>query len=449
MKLIKIAQQVIFSIEIKLLNTKKPLNKDSKILALTPFIDDHGLLRVGGRLQNASLQYDNIHQIILPKNHTLTKLIAKAEHLSNLHCGQQQLLNSLRQKYWPLGGRTLAKQICHNCTTCFKFNARPLNQKMRNLPTHRVNPSPPFYLCDVDFAGPFYTRDRRSRGYRKFKAYVCLCICFCTKAVHLELVSDLSSEAFLACLRRFVARRGVPQSVYSDNGTNFVGANNELRQLYTLINDYNESILRQFSNERREIQWHFIPPRSPHFGGLWESNIKNVKKHLSKVVGAAILTFEEFSTLLTQIEAILNSRPLSPLSSDPKDFSPLTPAHFLIGRSLTSVPDYDYTTTAENRLKIFERMQNLTQHFWKQWKREYIHQLQQRHKWLQSKDNRICEGHLVVLMEPNEPPAVWKLGRITKTHPGTDGEIRVVTVKTSNSEIRRPINKICVLPSVE
>ena len=182
-------------------------------------------------------------------------------------------------------------------------------------------------------------------------------ICQARKAVHLELVSDLSTQSFLAALRRVISRRGKPTQICSDNATNFVGANNELRKLVKL---HSNTIVNSLAHGGKDIEWKFIPPISPHFGGLWEENIKIVKNHLSKVIGQSILTFEEFCTLLTQVEAIVNSRPISPLSNDPIDLNPLTPAHFLIGRNIMAAPDEQLINTPENYLSSFQKIQRKT-----------------------------------------------------------------------------------------
>lgn len=191
------------------------------------------------------------------------------------------------------------------------------------------------------------------------------CSCFTTKALHIELVSDLTSEAFLAALRRFVSRRGKPIKIYSDNGTNFVGAKAELDAFTKFVKTNDISIRTQLANEG--IEWHFIPVQSPHFGGLWEAGVKSTKFHIKRVLTNAKLTFEEFCTILSQIEAILNSRPITPMSSDPNDFDVLTPGHFLIGRRLTSVPDRDYSEVKDGRLSRFQYLQKLQRHFWTRW----------------------------------------------------------------------------------
>lgn len=197
---------------------------------------------------------------------------------------------------------------------------------MASLPAVRVSQIKPFSKVGVDFGGPFITSMYRHRGSKTFKSYVCLFVCMATKAIHLELASDLSTDAFLSVLRRFIARRGRLTDLYSDCGTNFVGAAKELTKMFKI------------AVAKETIQWHFVPPHSPNFGGLWEAGIKAVKTHLKRVIGQQILIYEEFYIVLVQIEAVLNSRPLCAQSSDPNDLSVLTPGHFLTLEPLTAPP---------------------------------------------------------------------------------------------------------------
>ncbi|XP_047032834.1 uncharacterized protein LOC124639490 [Helicoverpa zea] len=239
------------------------------------------------------------------------------------------------------------------------------------------------------------------------------------------------------CLRRFVSRRGKPYEIYSDNGKTFVGANNELGRV---LKSSREAVTEYGSTEG--IRFKFSPAYSPHFGGIWEAGVKSSKHHLKRIAGNAALTFEELATLFTQIEAILNSRPLSPLSSDPTDLLPLTPGHFLIGRPLKSVPSLLIEKSRANR---YERIEQLRQQFWERWRREYLAELQQRTKWRRP-DRELKVGDLVILKEDNLPPLCWRLGRITKLYQGPDGVSRVADVLTSRGTVKRAVHKFCIIP---
>ncbi|KAG5876046.1 hypothetical protein JTB14_031573 [Gonioctena quinquepunctata] len=267
-----------------------------------------------------------------------------------------------------------------------------------------------------------------------------------TKAVHLELVSALSTEAFLLTLKRFISRRGIPAVIHSDNATNYVGARNHLRELREFFakSQLSES-LKVFAAETG-FDWKFIPPRSPHWGGLWEAAVKGAKRHLYRIIGNSQLTFEELSTVLAQIEAILNSRPLCPISSDPKDLEVLTPGHFLIGRSLTSYPELDATHLHENRLAFWQKCSQIQQSFWKRWTVEYLNRLQNRPKWLSPVKN-LEINELVSLKEDDVPPLKWPLARIVEIIPGSDQRVRAVKLRTKESVFVRPITKVCPLPS--
>lgn len=278
-----------------------------------------------------------------------------------------------------------------------------------------------------------WSRVKKGRGSRTIKCYLCIFICFATKAVHLETVSDLTTQAFISCLKRFISRRGRPHYIYCDNGKNFVGASNELSRV--LRSDLNS--ITDFAADRG-IRFVFSPPYSPTFGGLWEAGVKIAKFHLKRIAGNISLTYEELNTLFTQIEAFLNSRPLTPLSADPNDLSPLTPGHFLIGRPLTSLPGPQGTD-----MKIrtrYQLVEQLRRHFWERWRKEYLAELQQRTKWRTLQTN-LKEGDLVVFKEPNLPPLKWRLGRVQRLYPGDDGVVRVADFNTYLSRHRATSHK--------
>lgn len=440
--LIHIVQRQHFSDDYRQLSHSKPLNKRSKLLSLNPFYDEtNKVIRVGGRLEHSQFDFQKKHPIVLPSNSHITVIIVRDEHLRLLHAGPQALLASIRDKFWPLSGRNLVKKIIHDCVRCFRCKARAQEYIMSNLPSTRVSQFRPFSVSGVDYAGPFQLRDRKGRYFKISKTYIALFVCFATKALHLEAVSDLTSECFLACLRRFMSRRGKCTEIHSDNGTTFVGANNDMKIFF---DSHKNEITDNLANEG--VQWKFITPNAPHFGGIWEAGVKSTKYHLKRVIGNAILTFEEFATVLCQIEACLNSRPLCPISTDPSDDNPLTPAHFLIGTSLTALPEPNLINLTENRITRYQRLQQIIQHFWSRWSKEYISQLQVRVKWKTQHPQLMKIGTLVLIKEDGLPPLKWKLGRIIQMHQSPDKVIRSVTIRTSTGELKRPVVKICVLP---
>lgn len=447
--LIKLVQHSVFKQELVDLKRKGMTSNTSKILNLSPFLDSECIIRVGGRLTNSELKYEQKHPIILPYKHRLTDLIIREAHLKNLHAGIQNLLSIIRLKFWPINGKNAVKRIIGSCQVCYRVNPRPTNFLMGSLPRSRVVPSRPFSKCGVDYAGPIYVKDGTLRTTKLIKTYICIFVCFATRATHLELVKDLSTSSFLNALKRFYSRRGKPHDIYSDNGSNFVGANNYFVELYDLINkkDHNESVTKFLADN--QIRWHFIPAKSPHLGGLWEAAVRSCKFHLRRVLGNSSLSYEEMYTLLVQVEACLNSRPLVPISHDVNDFLPLSPAHFLIGDSLLSPPEEDLKDMHISRLSRYQKLQQLFQHFWNRWSREYLTFLQVRNKWNTKNDLRsqLPVGSLVILVEDNLPPLRWPLARVTELHPGSDNVIRVVSVRLPNGTItRRSLKKVCILP---
>ncbi|XP_014370711.2 uncharacterized protein LOC106720507 [Papilio machaon] len=439
--LAKLSQRESFSLEYNLLKSGRNVKSSNRLSSLNLFLDEKDLMRVGGRIKNSlDFNYNKKHPILLCSKHYFTRLLFTHEHNQALHCGPQALLYRLREQWWPLSGRNLARKVTHQCVACTRARGKTLSPLMGNLPKERLTADFPFIRTGVDYAGPVSVLNRKGRGAKLVKSYICLFICFITRAIHLELVSDLSTDAYLLALKRFISRRGKPCQIFSDNGRNFVGLNNEFAQFLSSCSkdvvDYAKS---------QNIKFSFIPPYSPHFGGLWEAGIKSCKYHLRRVLGNAHLTFEEFATVLTQIEAVLNSRPLVPLSSDPSDGYPLSPGHFLIGRPLTApVCENDLQHLPVHRLSRYQRVEQLRQQFWMRWAREYISELQIRAKWREN-TAELKPDTLVLVKDVALPPLKWPLGRVVKTIPGEDGISRVADIKTASGVIRRSYTKICPL----
>ncbi|GFW79874.1 integrase catalytic domain-containing protein [Trichonephila clavipes] len=404
--IIRWVQGFYFQEEIRGIKKQISLPPKSPLRSLHPFIDEHGLVRVGGRLQNSQLQFNSKHPIILPSQHSISELLIKEQHIAHLHAGPTLLAHVLRQSHWIVGSRKLINKCIRKCLKCNKFKTSTTTpQLMGNLPKHRATLERPFFSCGIDYAGPVLIKCNKGRGTKSTKGYIALFVCLATKAVHIEAVGDLTTDSFIAALRRFSARRGAPRHIYN---------------------------------------WHFIPPSSPHFGGIWESGIRSVKFHLKRVLGETILTFEELTTLLTQIEGLLNSRPLSYVNdSDIECISTLTPSHFLTGDVLLSVPE-ELPSTSNHRDR-WELLQNIKRGFWKKWSSEFISSLQPRKKWQDAQPN-LKEDDIVLIKEEG-PSGTWPMARVLQVHPGNDGLVRVATVKTQDSVFKRPVHKLPIYPN--
>ena len=433
MCLIKHVQYSVFTVIISKITQNLLLPKPFRKLAL--FLDTDGFLRAGGRLKNSDLEFSVKYPLLLPSSHRFTTLIIEFTHLKYCHPGFKTLHNLLIQQFWILSARRAIQKTLSNCFRCFKvrpkFYTPPI---MGDLPNHRISQVKPFSYVAIDFCGPFHISLYKMRGAKMFKSYVCVFVCTSTKAIHLELTQELSTDSFIAAFRRFIARRGNIISCFSDNGTNFVGAYNQFQEYARL------------ASEKLNFRWQFSPPSGPHFNGLAEAGVKGVKTHLLRVVGDQRLTYEEFSTLLCQIEGILNSRPLTSQSSDVNDLIPLTPSHFLTLEPMNcTIPNVDFSDVAVNRLSRWQLIQRLHSDFWKRYYKEYLNTLQQRQKWLKS-GQEVKINDLVLISNNNVPPLNWPIGRVIELHPGDDSRVRVATIKTANGQYRRPVVKLCPLP---
>ncbi|XP_036325171.1 uncharacterized protein LOC118738357 [Rhagoletis pomonella] len=303
--------------------------------------------------------------------------------------------------------KVMLRKLDHGANTTIMDNvvaerARPVrhDQLMADMPELRVQQSRPFNIVGIDYCGPFFVHFRR-RATAPTKAYVAIFVCFVTKATHLELVDDLSTKGFLNALKRFIARRGRCAVLYSDNATNFVGARKELEELSSMFQQ------KQSHDEIAKecvingIIWKHIPPRSPHFGGLWEAAVKPFKYHLKRIMNNSSLTFSEFNTLIIQIESILNSRPITAVPENACDAPALTPGHFIIGTALNAIPEPDVKAAENfNRLQRYQQLQWYFQQFWDKWHKDYLQSLHGRNKWLK-KGPPLNIGDIVIFEEEN------------------------------------------------
>lgn len=343
---LKTIQRTLFHREYYSLVHNHSISKHSKLIALNPYVDKDDLIRIGGRLRNSALSHQSKNPIILASHPLVTSLIRDV-HLKALHAGPQLTLSRLREEFWLLRACQTIRSVLHQCIVCTREKAAVANELMSDLPDFRVRPVPrAFYHIGIDYAGPIQIRSTPGRGHKSHKAYISVFVCMTVKATHLELVNELSTQAFPAAFARFCARRGVPNTVYSDNATNFQGAQRELTATWHAATS--DSFLNNIAEQG--VNWKFIPPSSPHFGGLWEACVRSVKYHLKRVIGVHTLTYEEMSTLLCKIETCLNSRPLSQMSDHIDDYTTLTPSHFLVGSTRTSVSEPSLLCEKEARL---------------------------------------------------------------------------------------------------
>ena len=424
-----------------------PLEQTMKKFAnLHPFVDADGILRVGGRLNNSTLPYSTRHPILLPYTSHFSVLIVDHYHRIHLHPSSATLQAFIQTMFWIPSLRRLIRSRGFMCIKCYRSRAAPVVPLMGDLPKCRVVGTRPFQHVGIDFAGPFLLKESNRRKAALGKVYLCLYVCMATKALHLEAVTKLSTEAFLASFNRFTARRGLPSHVYSDNGTNFQGASNYLKEIHQwFLNSDNQADVVAYV-QKHQIKWHFNPPQTPHMGGIWEAGVKAVKGHIQKISGDTPLTFEEMSTLFARIEAILNSRPLCPLSTDPADTSYLCPGHFLVGGPLIGVPEPLLLDIRENLLSRWQLVQSMSQQFWNRWRQEYLATLQRRPKWFKATPNLKKDD--MVLLKKDSPPMRWPAARVIETHPGKDGVVRVATIRTSDGSTykRAATNLVPLLP---
>lgn len=441
---IKKSQQEHFNPELTALEQNKRLPEKSKLEPLKPILDNRGVMRVGGRLDQANIDYEMKHPAIIPKNSRLAWLLMDLSHRTNHHGGAQVAMQHLRQKYWIPQLRDEYRKYNRSCIECVRNSQELQDQLMGELPADRVRPGRAFLATGVDYAGPFHKKyvDRDGTIIKKVKFWTVIFVCMKTKAVHLDTVDDLTSASFIACFERLISRRGAVRKLFSDNGTCFVGAEKEIARAFREWRK--DGTVDAIAN--KGTVWTFMTPAAPHQGGIYEAAVKSMKFHLKRVVGSRVMEQEQFRTLLCKIEAVMNSRPLTALTDDPKDVQALTPAHFLIMEEFVAPPPFQYTTEKDLQgRKLWEKRQELLEHFWNRWQNEYLTTLQERKKWRREKEN-VKVGQLVILKDENLPPASWTMARIKELLPGKDGLVRNVVVETNRTILKRPVQKICILP---
>lgn len=427
---IRLVQTESFGDDFAKIKTKLPLRSDTKLKRLCPIIDENKLMRVGGRLNEfVDGNYDFKKPIILDGKHQFSYLLILKAHVECHHQNDATVLNELRQRYWIVGVKRALKKIKFECVVCRNRKAKPEQQLMGQLPRSRFQVGmPPFSHTGVDYFGPIDV----VIGRRHEKRYGALFTCMTCRAVHIEVAGSLSADSFIMAFRRFAARRGQPIKMYSDNGTNFRGAYTEL----------NQSMKNVLANEG--IQWSFIPPMSPHFGGCWERMVGSVKSCLATTLLTKVPTEELLTTLLADVEHTLNSRPLTDVPLDNLDDDAITHNHLLLGRSSKIAPFGEFEIKDVQLRKQWRASQRLADMFWSLWVKSYLPSLTLRSKWHKI-GRKLAIGDLVLMADSNQPRNSWPKGLIVQTYPGKDGEVRAVDIRTSSGNFKRPVHKVCLL----
>ena len=446
---IRTVQSEVYEEEMCALLQSKQVSKKSSLLKLNPILDDSGLLRVGGRLKHAQVPTNEKHPVIIPKNSHLAVLLIRYYHEKVQHQGRHFTEGAVRLAgYWIIGYKRLVCSIIQKCVKCRKLRQDVSSQKMSDLPADRVQPAPPFTFVGVDTFGPWEVTARRTRGgYANSKRWAILFTCLTSRAVHIEVTEELSSSAFINAFRRFLAIRGDVKEIRSDQGTNFVGATTDLGIDVVKVGvDPVQTFLHD-----KGILWTFNPPHSSHMGGVWERMIGVTRRILDSMLGdlnTTHLTHEVLTTFMAEVSAIINARPLVPISSDPDCPEILTPAMLLTQKCSTPV-QYNYQPVSP---KVqWKYVQALSDTFWKRWRTEYLQTLQNRRKWQADVPN-LKHGDVVLLKDCSVHRNNWPMGVITRVFPSEDGrvrkaEVRVVSRESGCSLFVRPISQLILLVS--
>ena len=408
-------------------STSGPLRK------LCPVVDDDGLIRISRRISQV------VGPVVVPHTHKVAELICRKFH-NFAHLGSEWVLSLVRKHYWVTKARVIIRRVSRSCLVCKKLFGKTGVQKMSDLPPDRIVPGlPPFTNVGLDCFGPFYVKSGRS----EVKRYGCLFTCFTCRAIHLEVLSSMETDSFINAFRRFIARRGVPAKLWSDNGTNFVGAKEEINKS---LQEVCSKLVKSYAT-KQNIEWSFNPPTASHMGGVWERMIRTVRKVLTGMLviptSGVCKSDEVLVTLFCEIEAMVNGRPLTKVSSDADDVTPLTPNHILLLREGTRMPPGHFVEQDVYRRR-WRQVQYMADVFWTRWLREYLPELDKRTRWLTVTRN-FQVGDLVLVLCENTPRSLWPLGLVVSVSTSDDGLVRSVEVKTKSTVLRRPINKLVFL----
>ena len=467
--IIKTMQRETFAMEIELLEKKRETSKSvdgskararrdvlrrSNLYRLNPFLDRDGILRVGGRLHRSDLSLGEKHPILFPKNHHLTKLLIQHYHKKVHHQGRVITQGEIRQAgYWIVDGHKQVSKALRTCVTCRQLRGKCLTQEMADLPADRTETGAPFTNVGVDVFGPWVIKQRKLRGApAEVKRWGLVFTCLASRAVHIEVLHSMDADSFICALRRFVAIRGPVSLIRCDCGTNFIGAKTELtKALEEMDKDRVEMFLKE-----QNCDWKFNPPHASHFGGVWERQIGTIRRVLDAMllnIGSSQLDDELLSTLMAEASSIVNSRPITTISSDVDQPTPLTPSMLLtLKKRPVAPPAGKFVAQDMYTRRRWRRIQYLADQFWVRWKREYLQNLQKREKWNENERN-LHNGDVVLMKDADLPRNEWPLAKVIDAIESEDQKVRKVKIQIFRDGIKkvffRPISELILLVESE
>jgi len=425
---------------------QKELNVE-KLQKLRPTIED-GVVVVGGRAERwMQATWNRQKFILLPGKHPISVLIARYAHKSGGHLGVMASIAKVRSTYWILGIRQIMRSIVSKCVKCKKKLMSMGRQVMSPLPIERLRPSPPFTNICIDYFGPFQIKgevQKRIRG----KCYGVIITCIAVRGVYIDVASDLSTDAFLQVFRRFASIRGWPRKIFSDGGTQLVGASRELRDQ---IEGLDWEKVYAYGHQQG-VEWKFSPADAPWYNGTAEALVKSTKRALEAAVGESVLTFSEMQTCMLEAAQLVNQRPIGVLPTMPDDGTYLCPNDLLLGRASSKVPQgpFKERTSRKHRLDF---IQAIVSAFWKRWTREVFPNLILQPKWHTEKRN-LQKGDVVLVQDSNAVRGKWKMALVKEPLFSEDSKVRKVkltyrTVEGGEQEVERPVQRLILLVPVD
>ena len=417
------------------------------------FLDDNGLIRCRGRIHHSSLNYSSKHPVLLPKNCWFTDLVIIDCHHTTLHGGIAETLLTIRKQFWIPKARQAIKKCLRKCVICKRYDSRKIQYPAPPpLPDERVQLSEPFNVVGVDYTGAIQLQEPDGKEQSPTKVYICLFTCANTRAVHLELVMDISTSSFLRALRRFIGRRSCPSIIISDNGSNFRAAEPFIKSIF-------QSHEVQEFLEGRQCKWKFIPPKAPWQGGFYERMVGVVKRCMRKVLHNKRVTIDELRTVLVEIEARVNNRPITYVHEDINEIQALTPNHLLQGTTIQVLPplinnelrkDPDFLLTlpkptAEKLTARFNYLNKLLTQWQRVWHQDYLTSLREQHRGKKAgSETHLKEGD-IVLIDCENQRASWPLGKIVELCPDKYDTLRLVKVLSKGHVSLRTVDKLIPL----